>query len=266
MILGDHILYCGDFFRKYCRLPDRSVDLVVTDPPYGVTGRMNPWDIGVDFGHLAGIFNQKLTSVATIALICNARLIPVILQDFRRYFKYRYTEIWKKPSAEVKHKDRPKPDVDFVLVLDRKNAKKIDRIFNWKDIAEIREPYRRVNRNLENATMPTLKREVDENPSGHRYPSTVLEVPNRPAMTSWELEGVTHRQQKSLYHVERLIRLLSHRGQVVLDPFMGSGTTVVAAARCGRTGIGFEVERRFFNQARRRLERALKENHDAVTL
>lgn len=259
MILGDHTIYCGDFFRKYIKLEDHSVDLVVTDPPYGVTGRMNPWDIGPDFGFLAGIFNQKLTSVATIAMICNAPLIPVILQDFRHYFKYRYTEIWKKPSAEVKHKDRPKPDVDFVLVLDRKKAKKPDRTFNWEDIAEIKEPYRRVNRNLENATMPTLKREVDENPTGRRYPSSVIEVPNRSAMTRQEMEGVTHRQQKSLYHVERIIRLLSHRGQLVCDPFMGSGTTVVATARCGRVGIGFEIERHFFNQARRRIKRETEE-------
>lgn len=111
--------------------------------------------------------------------------------------------------------------------------------------------------------MTTPKREVDENPTGHRHPSSVLYLPNRPAMTRQEKEGVDHPQQKSLFGTERLIRLLSNPGQVVLDPFMGSGTTLVAAARCGRVGIGFEKQRRFFNQARYRIERELMESLDA---
>ena len=74
-------------------------------------------------------------------------------------------------------------------------------------------------------------------------------------MTKEEKAGVDHPQQKSLIAVERLIRLLSHPGQTVLDPFMGSGTTLVAAQRCGRQGIGFELIPDHFEIARDRLER-----------
>jgi len=56
----------------------------------------------------------------------------------------------------------------------------------------------------------------------------------------------------------RCIKLFSFVGDTVLDPFMGSGTTLVAAGGCGRKGIGIEVEKRYCALARARL-RALAE-------
>jgi len=257
--LGDHSIYCGDFFREFTKVPEHSVDMIVSDPPYGTLRRMHPWDQPIDPSFLAGILNHLLAPIGTIALICNSAMIPDLVLSFNRHFKYRYLEVWLKSSAQAKHKDRPRPDVEYVLVFDRKGMTKADRIFNWEDVALQGDPYVRVNRNLENATMPTLKREVDENPSGLRYPSTVVEVKHRPSMTREEKSGTDHPQQKDIHAVERLIRLLSKPGQTILDPFMGSGTTIVAAARCGRVGIGFERERKFFNQAKRRIERETEE-------
>jgi site-specific DNA-methyltransferase (adenine-specific) len=52
----------------------------------------------------------------------------------------------------------------------------------------------------------------------------------------------------------RCIKLFSFVGDTVLDPFMGSGTTLVAAAGCGRTAVGIEMEKRFCALARARLK------------
>jgi site-specific DNA-methyltransferase (adenine-specific) len=59
--------------------------------------------------------------------------------------------------------------------------------------------------------------------------------------------------------VERLIHLYTYRGDVVLDPFMGSGTTAVAALRTGRRFIGYETNPKYVEICARRLqaERAL---------
>ena len=211
----------------------------------------------MDPAFLAGILNQLVAPKGSIALICSGAMIPDLVLTFGRHFKYRYLEVWLKPSAQAKHKDRPRPDADFVLVFDRKGVTKADRIFNWEEVAEQGDPYVRVNRNLRNATMLTPKRAVDINPTGLRYPSTVIAVRNRPAMTRKERAGVDHPQQKSLAAVERLIRLLSHPGQVVLDPFLGSGTTLVACHRLKRTGIGFELDPEHFTLAKTRLEREM---------
>ena len=55
---------------------------------------------------------------------------------------------------------------------------------------------------------------------------------------------------------ERLIRMFSFVGDTVLDPFMGSGTTNVAASMWGRNSIGVEVDPHYFQSVRGRLEDA----------
>jgi DNA modification methylase len=53
---------------------------------------------------------------------------------------------------------------------------------------------------------------------------------------------------------ERLVRMFSFVGDTVLDPFMGTASTNLAASRCGRNSIGIEVDPHYFEFARRRLE------------
>ena len=53
---------------------------------------------------------------------------------------------------------------------------------------------------------------------------------------------------------ERLIRLFSFAGDTVLDPFVGTGTTCIAALRSGRNSIGLEIEEKYFKMAERRLQ------------
>lgn len=55
----------------------------------------------------------------------------------------------------------------------------------------------------------------------------------------------------------RLVRMFSFVGDTVLDPFMGTGTTLLAAARCGRNSIGVEIEPAYIRMAKERLERGL---------
>lgn len=63
-----------------------------------------------------------------------------------------------------------------------------------------------------------------------------------------------HPTQKPVELVSRLIRLSSREGEVVLDPFLGSGTTAMAAQRLGRKYIGIENNERFFRIAENRLK------------
>jgi site-specific DNA-methyltransferase (adenine-specific) len=62
-----------------------------------------------------------------------------------------------------------------------------------------------------------------------------------------------HPTQKPLALMQLFVRLHSAPGDLILDPFMGSGTTLVAAQRLGRRAIGIDVERRWCRMAKRRL-------------
>jgi len=76
----------------------------------------------------------------------------------------------------------------------------------------------------------------------------------------WTLPGESTRDHPAPFPEElayRLIRMFSFVGDTVLDPFMGLGTTLLAAARCGRNGIGVDIEPAYVKKARARLEQEL---------
>lgn len=70
---------------------------------------------------------------------------------------------------------------------------------------------------------------------------------------------VDHPTQKPLQTIQPLIEASTERGAAVLDPFMGSGTTLVACQRMGRKGTGIELDHEYFDIACRRVEEATRQ-------
>ena len=75
-------------------------------------------------------------------------------------------------------------------------------------------------------------------------------------MTNEKLEHMT---VKPVILISHLIKLFTKENQIVLDPFLGSGSHGVAAIMNNRNFIGFEIEEKYFNIAKRRLEKLEKE-------
>ena len=74
------------------------------------------------------------------------------------------------------------------------------------------------------------------------------------------LTGASTKDHPAPYPVElaaRLIRMFSFVGDTVLDPFMGTGTTALAASKCGRNSVNFEIDGNYFNFAAERLQSEL---------
>jgi site-specific DNA-methyltransferase (adenine-specific) len=77
----------------------------------------------------------------------------------------------------------------------------------------------------------------------------------------WALTGASTREHPAPFPYElayRLVRMFSFTGDTVLDPFCGTGTTMIAAIKTGRNSIGVEIDPAYIEQARQRIE---KENH-----
>lgn len=108
---------------------------------------------------------------------------------------------------------------------------------------------------------------MERKPGGYRSPShakrllSVISAENHKVWFQQIWTGVTGastRQHPAPYPMElaeRLVRMFSFAGDTVLDPFMGTGTTTLAAARWGRNSIGVEVDPEYFDLAARRIER-----------
>jgi hypothetical protein len=76
-------------------------------------------------------------------------------------------------------------------------------------------------------------------------------------VVSWESKGRTHPHEKPVWLMEHFIKRAPHG--LILDPFMGSGTTGVACVKLGRRFIGIEIEPKYFDIARRRIEEAQRQ-------
>ncbi len=73
----------------------------------------------------------------------------------------------------------------------------------------------------------------------------------------WTMPGESTRQHPAPYPFSvayRLVRMFSFTGDTVLDPFMGTGTTLLATSRSGRNGIGVEIDESYFRKAKNRIE------------
>ncbi len=109
---------------------------------------------------------------------------------------------------------------------------------------------------------------MERKPGGYRTPSSaerLLSVIPEVEHKIWfqqiwtGLTGASTRDHPAPYPeelAERLIRMFSFAGDTVLDPFVGTGTTMVAAAKWGRSSIGVEISAEYASMSRRRLETA----------
>jgi DNA modification methylase len=90
-----------------------------------------------------------------------------------------------------------------------------------------------------------------------RWNADDRKVPN--VMSGMPPRDREHPNEKPVEIIEQIVATHSNAGDLILDPFMGSGTTGVACARLGRRFIGIEIEPKYFNIACRRIEAAQRQ-------
>lgn len=119
---------------------------------------------------------------------------------------------------------------------------------------------------------------MERKPGGYRAPDistkvlSVISVENHKKWFQQIWTGVTGastKQHPAPYPIElaeRLVRMFSFVGDTVLDPFMGTGTTTVAAAKWGRHSIGFEIDRHYYRMAHKRVSEETTSLFSAATI
>lgn len=126
--------------------------------------------------------------------------------------------------------------------------------FNLDDVRDknVKYPYQKKNGRLKC------------NPNG-KNPSDVWQIPKVTSGTDRSsIERTPHPAQFPETLIERVVRASSTRGQLVLDPFLGSGTTAVVALRNGRPFVGFEIEPVYCELARKRVENLMAQKNQEL--
>jgi len=256
------ILYHKDFFNGYKAIKEHSVDLVLTDPPYGIYWKETnlhtglEWDVMPDVERMETVFDKLLTPTGQIVMFADLNLLLALLSGFTNHFLFRFYLIWKKSGGMPISKFRPLPDTELILVFRRKNMIEANLTWNWKALGKNGQPYRKKNYNKNIPIRKGKKLDYNQNDDGWRYPKTIIEAPNKPNFE--KNERTLHPTQKPEILVRKLIKCFSNKGDTVLDPFTGSGTTLVCSHLESRKSIGFEINKRYYTEALNRIK-----NHTA---
>ena len=235
------VIYCGDCLEILPLLEPGSVDLVVTDPPYGVgKAKWDTIDYELVFPQLYNVMNWGASIYAFGAMKYFAELII----SAKKHFTHLNSLVWLFPNGMNRLIDNWQICYDPIF-YGKKDGK---HIFNTDDI---RFPYTEGTK--KRIKSPVIKggKEWKPNPNG-RKPENVLVVPCLNHGSGMG-ERTDHPTQKPLDLIDIYIRASSDVTHTILDPFLGSGTTAVAAKQLGRKFIGIEIEEKYCEIAKQRL-------------
>ena len=235
-----NIIYHGDCIEGMKILPDNSVDMVLTDPPYGTT--QNKWDTVVDMEAFWKEIKRVTKKNSAILIFTQMPFTATVVMSNPKMFRYEW--ICEKANATgfLNVRRMPMKCHENVLVF-------YGKLPVYHPIMEHGKPYRRGLEDKNSSNYNAVKRLRSENPTGTRFPRDVLKVSWRSAF------GKTlHPTQKPVSLCEYFIKTYSNEGDVILDPFIGSGTTAVAAKNTNRNYIGWEQNDEYFEIAEERLK------------
>ena len=269
-----HMLCLGDA-RRAASIKDNSVHLIVTSPPY--------WNLK-EYPQIDGqlgnmphykLFLEELDQVwreCFRVLVPGGRLICIIgdVCLSRRKNRGRHTVV--PLHAAIQERCRTIGYDNLAPIIWHKIANASYEVENGSGfLGKPYEPNAVIKNDIEFILM-------ERKPGGYRSPSVaarVLSVISSENHAKWfqqiwtGLTGASTRNHPAPFPLElaeRLIRMFSFVGDTVLDPFLGTGTTSVAAAKWGRNSIGYEIEKDFHEYARKRLTKATGSPFGGVTI
>ena len=232
-------------------LPDSFADLLIVDPPYnrpknfnGSTFRGMP---AADYQDWLAIWISQLPRLlkptASVYMCCDWQSSNAVYQVFSEYFQVRNRITWEREKGRGAKRNwkNASEDIWFGTVSDQYTfnveAVKIQR--------RVRAPYR------DNAGEPKDWQATERGNFRTTHPSnlwTDISVP------FWSMpENTDHPTQKPEKLIAKMILASSNLGDVVFDPFLGSGTTSVVAKKLGRHYVGIEQEELYACWAQKRL-------------
>lgn len=214
----------GDCFDIFPEIPDKSINMVLCDLPYGVTACK--WDQELDLDRLWPEYERLLAPGGVVVLTATQPFETKLINSNRKWFRYKW--VWKKSRAVgfLNAKKMPLRIHEDVLVFAKRQPKYNPQFTPGKPYVSKRTAKARPG------VYRTLKRSKTVNP-GIRYPKDVIEFSNT-------CEKVLHSTQKPVALFEYLIKTYTSEGDVVLDNTSGSGTTAIAAMNTGRQFICIE--------------------------
>lgn len=231
----------GDCHELLTTIPDQSIDLILTDPPYNTT--KNNWDNELNWKTIWIQFKRICKPHCPIILFGQDKFSSMLINTFQDHFKHRW--IWSKKSSAnfAVAKYMPLTVTEDILVFSRKNKERV----NYFPIMKIGKMRKRGSKNAKTNGQGFGEIKQIYYESDQYYPTNLLEYPVVPRKQS------LHPSQKPVDLLEYLIKTYSKTSNTILDFTMGVGSTGLACINTNRHFIGFEKDEHFYRIAADRL-------------
>lgn len=256
----EYKLYNGDCLAVMDKLIEQGVkvDAVICDPPYGTTACK--WDTVIPFDEMWNRLNKLIKPTGAIALFATEPFATKLRMSNLNNYRYDWYCIKTKPSLYQHAKNRPMRAVENACVFSKSK---------WGHKSQLRDKRMEYNpQGISSIGIKTVTKNfnaggvVGERPNqiGKQYeaftgfPTDVLEF------KSITGKSCLHPTQKPVDLLEYLIRTYTNENDLVLDFTMGSGSTGVACINTNRKFIGVEINEKYFNIAKDRIEAATLSN------
>ena len=240
-------IYQRDCLDGMKLIPDKSIDMILCDLPYGTT--QNKWDIVIPFESLWEQYERIIKDKGVIALFSSQPFTTDLINSNRKL--YRYEIIWDKEFGtdfQFANKKPMKAHENIQIFYKKQPTYNPQKIKRDKPLDTSGWKMDKRNQSHDNFhSKENIKQKYE-----YKNPTTVI----RYNMAKGECNNSkrVHPTQKPLYLIEWLIKTYSNENEIILDNCMGSGTTAVAALNTKRKYIGFETEPEYIEKANKRLD------------
>ena len=237
--MGDIRLMLGDCLERMQEIETGTVDLILADLPYGTT--QCAWDEVIPMAALWEQYLRVAKPEAAIVLTAAQPFTSALVMSRPDLFRYEW--IWEKGNATgfLNAKKQPLRAHESALVFYRKQPAYNPQMTSGHE-------RKTASRKTVNSECYGKAISLTNYDSTERYPRSVQ------FFSSDKQLGNYHPTQKPVALMEYLISTYAVPGMTVLDNTMGSGTTGVAALRCGCEFIGIELDPSHFETATARIE------------
>jgi len=236
----------GDCLEVMKEIPDGSVDMVLADPPYGTTACK--WDTVIPMAPMWEQLKRVIKPNGAIVMTASQPFTSALVMSNPKMF--RQALVWgkNKASGHLNANRRHMTGHEDILLFHTGQC-----TYSPQKTQGCK-PANYAKRGAQSTCYGQADSTEYSGGNTDRHPTTIVSVPvvNNDNSSGSRL----HPTQKPVALMEYLIRTYTNEGETVLDPFMGCGTTGVAAKNTGRKFIGIELDKEYFKIAARRIHEA----------
>ena len=241
-------LYNGDCLEIMKDIPSESIDLICVDLPYGTTELT--WDKHINSTKMWECFNRILKLNGNVVLFSTQPFTTKLINSNPSMFRYEIIWVKSRPTGFANANYRPMRKHENILVFTKSSTSTCGKVHATYNPQGLIAKERKIKRNSRGFQGERTNSKDEYVSKFTNYPTTIWEFGS---------EGNTkHPTQKPIPLMEEIVKTFSNENNIILDCCMGSGSTGVACMNTNRRFIGIELEGKYFDIAKNRIEESLK--------